>query len=562
MKKFIAILLVITMACTLLTSCSGGNGSKKHTTSADNSTSSQNLNPAGELPIVKETVQLNCWVVPSPDWKIDNFDDNVFTKWVEEKTNIDLTFTVGPAADAKTKLSILLSSGRYPDILFSPGFSPSEQEVYGAQGLILPLNQYIDKYGVETKKIFERYPEIKEAVVRSDGKIYSLPSYSEDPHARSFSRLWIYKPFLKALNLKMPETTDELVDVLTKFKNGDPNKNNKADEIPMAGAQSYMFTDPAVFLMNSFIYFDNNKQMVIDNGTLKPVFDTQEYKEGLKYINKLFNTGLLLPQSFSQNEQALRQLIDNADAPIVGSFFTHAPFLMASEDRYPDFEMVPPLKGPKGVQYTCEYFITQTDGSVITNKCKNPEAAFRLLDFLYTQETSMRKGSGEKGVEWDFNTDTSIVNDYGNKPTWVTLSREKRPNVMWALIGNSFQPVEQSALYVYDMSPEAIEERKNGAVKLDPFVQFETAAMNVGNKYLPPKGLRLPQVFIFNQEESTMLADAELTVYNYVNQMRVKFITGTSNLDSDWEKYLSQLKALGTGEVVDMYQKAYDKLYK
>ena len=44
----------------------------------------------------------------------------------------------------------------------------------------------------------------------------------------------IYQPWLDALNLEMPETTEELYNVLVAFKTQDPNGNGEADEIPMS----------------------------------------------------------------------------------------------------------------------------------------------------------------------------------------------------------------------------------------------------------------------------------------------------------------------------------------
>lgn len=97
-----------------------------------------------------------------------------------------------------------------------------------------------------------------------------------------------------------------------------------------------------------------------------------------------------MPQTFSQNDQALKQLL-SSNPPIVGYFTAHAPFVYADEEVYSKLTPLAPLKGPDGVQYTAQYYPTQTDGTVITNTCKNPELAFKLLDFMYSLEASTRK---------------------------------------------------------------------------------------------------------------------------------------------------------------------------
>lgn len=518
------------------------------------STSSSSTIPT--VASIKPTA-LSCWAFAQPDFKIDDFENNEFTKWLEEKTNTTLSFTTGPANDAKTKLTILLSSGQYPDILFSPGFTPSEQEFYGQMGMIIPLNNLIDKLGTETKKVFAQVPAMKTAVTRSSGKIYCLPSYQEDPHSKSFSRMWVYKPWLDKLKIKVPTTTEEYYQMLIKFRDMDPNGNNKKDEIPYTGAQ-VMFSDPFGYFMNSFIYFDNNKLLNIKNGMVTPVYTTDEYKAGLEYLNKLYTNNLLLPQTFSQNDQSLRQLLNN-DTPIVGSFTTHAPFLYCNETVYQNYIAISPLKGPGGVQYACQYYNTETDGSVITNHCKNQEAAFRLLDFLYSDEASMRKSCGPLGVSWKYNTDKALTNAYGNTPTWITLTKTNKPNSMWALIGNGFQPLTRSGVYVMDMSPEAVAARKNNSTFVEPYVQIEKAAIECYNDYFPSQEIRLPQALVFTEEEAFDLSDTELGVTNHVNELRVKFVTGSSSLSTDWQTYLSNLNKLGLKDVLQLYQDAYDR---
>lgn len=67
--------------------------------------------------------------------------------------------------------------------------------------------------------------------------------------------------------------------MLVAFRDNDPNKNNKKDEIPYAGAEVVMFSDPTTYFMNSFIYYDNNTMMNIDGGKVVPTYTQDKYKE-------------------------------------------------------------------------------------------------------------------------------------------------------------------------------------------------------------------------------------------------------------------------------------------
>lgn len=558
-------MLAVFLLASVFSACSGGKDPAEGTSVAGGTSGTQASTQAqaGDgytLPLANGDASINCWGFPLPDWKVDNLEDNQFTKWLEEQTGVNLIFTMGPATDRDTKLRLLLSSGEYPEVIFNPGFTPSEQQIYGNSGVILQLNDYIDKYGIETGAMFEKVPEIRQAVEREGGKIYVLPSYLDSPHDKSYSRLWVYQPWLDALGIKAPSTTEEYYDMLIRFRDGDPNKNGKKDEIPYVGAEQVWFSDPTTYFMNSFIYYDNNTFMNIDNGKVIPVYTQEQYREGLRFLNRLYAANLMMPQTFSQNDQALKQLL-SSDPMIVGSFTAHAPFVYCDEPVYSKLTPLAPLKGPGGVQYTCQYYNTSTDGTVITNKCKNPELAFKLLDYLYNVEVTTRKSQGPEGVAWKWNTDKSLVNEYGLTPSWLVLqsSEEQAPNDRWALLGNYFQPNERSGIYSMNMTKEAIEAREKNTGKVDGYVQIQKAAMDVYNNYFPDNGIRMPQVLMFSEDESATLGDVELALKNKIIEMRTRFITGNASLDTDWDAYIEDLKSIGMEQVLELYQKAYER---
>jgi hypothetical protein len=41
-------------------------------------------------------------------------------------------------------------------------------------------------------------------------------------------------------------------------------------------------------------------------------------------------------------------------------------------------------------------------GGIITNTCENPEAVFKLMDLMVSEEASLIARFGQQGVSWDF----------------------------------------------------------------------------------------------------------------------------------------------------------------
>jgi ABC-type glycerol-3-phosphate transport system substrate-binding protein len=92
---------------------------------------------------------------------VEDFETNAFTQWYEEQTNVDIEFNIaaGSAADVTQGLNLMLASGDLPDVILSGNVSTSQLALYGQQGVFLPLNDLIEEHGIETKRIFEIYPE-------------------------------------------------------------------------------------------------------------------------------------------------------------------------------------------------------------------------------------------------------------------------------------------------------------------------------------------------------------------------------------------------------------------
>ena len=109
--------------------------------------------------------------------------------------------------------------------------------------------------------MFELYPEVREALVRSDGKIYCLPQIS-DPAATVHASSDI-RTFSEARVWKCPQLQTNY-DYLKAVKTGDPNGNGKSDEIPLAGCTACVWS-PVTYLMNAFIYGSNEK-IIVNNG--------------------------------------------------------------------------------------------------------------------------------------------------------------------------------------------------------------------------------------------------------------------------------------------------------
>ena len=192
-----------------------------------------------------------------PQGENGSLKDNLFTQEVEKKFDIDFDWqtTTYDGSVAGEKRQISLASGDYPDAYFLvpwvDGFSRNEILKYGQQGVLMPLEHLIDEHAPNLKKRFEEKPDWEQSVTAPDGHIYAITQWSECFHCSYPSKLWMNTTWLDALGLEQPTTTEELRTVLRAFKDGDPNGNGAADEVPLSGSAS----EPIInYLMNAFTY--------------------------------------------------------------------------------------------------------------------------------------------------------------------------------------------------------------------------------------------------------------------------------------------------------------------
>lgn len=543
MKRGLKVLVAITATSLVLLSACSDSGSKETAQQTDAIVDDQ-VTPAGQFPITKEKTTLKVMVKGSSI--VENFATNEFTKWLEEKTNIHIDWEVAPEKTFAEKLNVSLASGDYPDVLLNMNVTPVQQSIYGKDGVFIPLNPYIDKYGVEMKKMFEQVTYVKDLITMPDGKIYSVPQVNDCYHCSLGQKMWIYKPWLDKLGLKMPETTEEFYQVLKAFKEKDPNGNGKADEIPLVGATNGPSSTLDLFLPSAFIEKDFNLRYVKD-GKVQLAFNQPEWKESLKYLNKLFTEGLISPQTFTQDRNQLKQMGMNPEIPILGAIASQNQTVFVDVDnaRFKDYVSVPPLKGPTGIRSTAYNPYAVSAGQyVVTNKAKNPAAAFRMADLLLSEEATLRSTQGRPDQEWVRPAQGELAVN-GKQAVWKPIATfGKLQNIHWAQAGPSLRTNELRL-----------------SVAADPKNSLELVLYNETKKYEPfgtnPSKI-VPPLF-FTNEQAEELSTLEKTLTDYRTEFFAKTVTGSLDVEKEWNNYLSTLDKMNIKRYLEIYQQAYDQ---
>lgn len=573
-SKVLALLLVFAMALT--TACSKnvnntGNkvndaGSGTPTTAAEgnmdgaeikddntNTGTERSFNEDGTYPVCKEKTTLKVLIAENSN--VEDYETNRMTQLIEEYGNFDLEFTVLPTAEFKTKVNLMAIGGEeLPDIIITNSscrFSDTEVYNLALSGAIVPLTEYYDNAYFIKESIERTGTDYLPMITSPDGEIYGVASYNQSISNENPSKMWVYQPWLDALNLEVPTTTEEFYQMLKAFKDKDPNGNGLNDEMPLVYYNSsaiYWF----MYLMNPFTYTGMNSTdwlVVEEDGSLSVSYNKEEYREGLRYLKKLVDEDLFSPLSFTQDSAAFKALLANEET-IVGAFAKAGPSDLPADDiRRTEYVAIPPLTGDNGTSYAMYQPGVPYIDFVVTRDCENPEAAFKLGDLLVNEEFSIMTRWGEKGIDWlePSAGDVSLYDEIGYGPSLVeVLPWGQLQNQHWAGTGPYVRQYSISAGVVW------------GGDTLDTAPAIAKGQI----LYMGHNPENVVAKLIYTSEESEQISEIQATLKSYTAECRSAFLTGNMDIEADWDTYIGQLETIGLSSFLEVAQAAYDRMYK
>lgn len=520
------------------------------------STTKPVVSAPGQLPLVEEQITLTAFV-PSIGF-IKDFSTNALYLWIEEQTNIKIDWIESSKVDAKNKLSVLLASGEYPDIIFgASGSGLANQDIYryGRQGIFIPLNDLIESHSYWLKDLFISEPQFKEVITSPDGKIYGLPAViTDDYHMIMRQKFWINKTWLDRLELEIPRTTDDFYNVMKAFKEQDANGNgNPSDEIPMTGAKRNL-ENMALWIMSAFIpaggpddsgdAFLNNYEFIVDD-TVFFSANKQDFREGLRYLHKMYSDGLFDISALTQDRSQIKPLIEGT-VNRIGAFASHHPSNVATltddmNEPIHDYIVLPPLRGPKGFVSTPWLIdaVIRPGEFVITDRCKYPELAFRLADHFYRLE-SMLHDKGIEGVHWaKVNPSEKLVALNGGIAKYKYL-----------------KPLSSEDNAQINMGPGWTRNLKNEFAKSKTF-SYEELLFNATKIYDPYKIKRFPYSTASISDTSfNEFIDLRRIIHTYIGEATNRFIIGDLDIEQDWNEYVRELEHMGLNRYLEILQES------
>ena len=518
-------------------------------------------------PVLAEEAVRELNIVAVKPSTVEDYSTNDFTLWLEEKTGIHINFTQLSSDSVSEKVAMMIAGGDLPDAFMGIGFSTDSLLQYGQSGILLPLDDMLETCTPDLLKAMEYFDQGLNLIRQADGHIYSLPSINPCYHCTYADKMWVNTVWLDNLNLEAPTTIDEFTEMLRAFRDQDANGNgDPSDEIPLAGASDGWYTQSYTFLLNSFLYFDSNKQgfMLDDEQKVYNALGKDEFRAALSYLNMLYEEGLLYEGSLTQTDDQLKKLVENPNGNLVGATTAGYGGQFAStigDERYREFWAIEPLVGPEGVQYAMSILQLPSIGQfVVTSACKDPELALEWANYFYTAEVTESLYNGIEGVGWRWAEEGEV--GFNGKPAlWAAVAYYNgdtgdTQNYCWTQTGIYNFSADWRGGQAVDVSNVDLRSAEDMEYMLHKVTQ---------EMYEPYSGLKY-DIPTLNYDEATVsrITDLEYEFKNYYDTMIYSFITGEMDVDDDddWNEHLENLEYYSVNEMIDIYQAAYDAMYK
>lgn len=379
--------------------------------------------------------------------------DNYWTHWVQKEfgdpNNITVTFVPVPRSQDAEKVNTLMAGDEAPDIIFSYDSNMIMQ--FGKDGGLVELSDLIQQYG----------PNLQENLAgtmsygQSEGNQWAI--VARRPNV-GWHSMYIRKDWLDDVGYTLQTdadgiyhmSIDDFTDLLHQFKNLDPsNQGSEMFPLGLIGAWSAGLADT---IIKAFIDTPNltDEMHACYNDMFWP-----GYKEGVRYLNQLYNEGLADPDFMVDTDTSYTSfngLLSNGRILAFGHDAAEVTGVKALYETDPDAEVVPfYLDNVNGEQFNRVYAPTGMYIAVPAT-CKNPENAVKYLDWLADWDVAKVFHYGFEGVHYNLEGDTVVTIPYTDEEKAASEYDFERINV------GDFMLVYNGKPYGYKESTEGMDE--------------------------------------------------------------------------------------------------------
>ncbi|NLI59869.1 MAG: extracellular solute-binding protein [Clostridiales bacterium] len=460
-------------------------------------------------------------------------DNNFWTDWVQKEfgdpNNIKVTFVPCPRSQEVDTLNVWMATGDAPDICLTYDV-PTVYKYYNEGGLA-DLTDALNEHGGRLK---EYLGDELLTYGQYDGKQFAIPA-KRVIQARAGT--FIRKDWLEKLDLPVPETTEEYYQTLKAFKEENPGDVDRVVPYGMTHDVDYV----AYGFFEAFLEDVSDKDYYVKYRLFLP-----GWKEGARYLNQLYNEGLISPE-FPLDKDG-KMLDEDIVRGYVGSYGGNYDLALRNvpghnvnlKQNFPDAEFV--ACDPFTNKYTGKHQKELYDPAgirIIVPKTSQEkvDAVIKYLDWMTDPDVMFFLQFGEENLHHTMEDGLPRLNQVEGEKMMPSLQ-----NIDYTLIVNGIDLADKDKTiranaFSYPENEHLFEEAYNLGMR-DGYV-------NPGAGLIPTDA---------ESKHAKVLDDKELEIY-------AKSITAKpEDFDQVWDSLIEEYLTAGGQDVMDQRAELWDQL--
>ncbi len=323
MRKYRISILLLASAALVFSACSKGESAGSQGGGDKAAPANMPEGPLGKYP-EPITLQIGMEVNSTESFGPDNsFDDNIYTRFVKENINIDVTsaWQAQSGKDYEQKVNLSIASNDLPDAM---RVNETAFRAMAKANMVEDLLPSYDVYAsTNMKTAFDKTGGLAMNNVSYNGQMLAFPNIPVPDD--SYSVVWIRKDWLDKLGLDVPKTAEELKVVAKAFVDND--MSGTGDTIGMAGPQNggKLYANFLESTNNTwgfdaiFSCKDAYPGFWVEDRSGNTVYGSilPETKTALAFLADMYADGLIDPQIGIRKDSS--QLMVSGQSGIVGS---------------------------------------------------------------------------------------------------------------------------------------------------------------------------------------------------------------------------------------------------
>lgn len=447
-----------------------------------------------------------------------SYEDNRWTRWISQECGVNVEWIPVARDQYQDKINAMMAADNAPDVI--PEYDAAYIGNLINQGVLQPVGEAIDKYSTDYKEYIAANPEL-EKFVKFDGETYAFTS----KRASNLNHgAWIREDWLEKVNLPMPETDEDLLNVARAFK-----------DAKLGGDNTVAFSLITWYDVFPALY-NCTYQWYVEDGKVEYGAMTERHKDAIGFLKTCYDEGLISKEFVTDSDktQARQQWANGQAGILINTWDSRENTDLLKNDPSARPVPMPPVKTKygQGAYYQeaspCFY--------VVFNKnLKNTEAAVKYLDWMISKgwhslvygvenEHYVMENGIEKRLDEDkYNNEVAYAADY------AVLYQDKT--------------TRESLL------AKATEDKLSQTLAQERAASFELNSQYPYRRDMP----RVPDVSEFARINSEWGKKRD--------EIRIKAITGGTQYSPQWlhDEYVKSWNELGGEQVNELVQKWYDE---